>query len=54
MNAERLDGSVLLAGCDKSLPGMLTAARLDLASVFLYAGTILPGSPSSRTAQSGR
>jgi len=44
MNAERLDGSVLLAGCDKSLPGMLmAAARLDLASVFLYAGTIAPG-----------
>ena len=44
MNAERLDGSVLLAGCDKSLPGMLmAAARLDLSSVFLYAGTILPG-----------
>ena len=39
MMAERLDGSVLLAGCDKSLPGMLmAAARLDLASVFLYAG----------------
>jgi dihydroxy-acid dehydratase len=44
MNAERLDGSVLLAGCDKSLPGMLmAAARLDLSSVFLYAGSILPG-----------
>src|SRR5450631_2718620 len=44
MHAERLDGSVLLAGCDKSLPGMLmAAARLDLASVFLYAGSILPG-----------
>jgi dihydroxy-acid dehydratase len=44
MQAERLDGSVLLAGCDKSLPGMLmAAARLDTASVFLYAGTILPG-----------
>jgi dihydroxy-acid dehydratase len=44
MQAERLDGSVLLAGCDKSLPGMLmAAARLNLASVFLYAGTILPG-----------
>src|SRR6201985_277165 len=43
MMAERLDGSVLLAGCDKSLPGMLmAAARLDLASVFLYAGSILP------------
>src|ERR1041384_1352569 len=44
MQAERLDGSVLLAGCDKSLPGMLmAAARRDLASVFLYAGSILPG-----------
>jgi dihydroxy-acid dehydratase len=44
MFAERLDGSVLLAGCDKSLPGMvMAAARLDLAAVFLYAGTSLPG-----------
>jgi len=44
VQAERLDGTVLLAGCDKSLPGMLmAAARLDLASVFLYAGSILPG-----------
>ncbi|MGY4772014.1 dihydroxy-acid dehydratase [Kribbella sp. CWNU-51] len=44
MEAERLDGSVLLAGCDKSLPGMLmAAARLDLAAVFLYAGSIMPG-----------
>jgi dihydroxy-acid dehydratase len=35
---------VLLAGCDKSLPGMLmAAARLDLASVFVYAGSIMPG-----------
>ncbi|RBY82038.1 dihydroxy-acid dehydratase [Geodermatophilus sp. TF02-6] len=42
--AERLDGTVLLAGCDKSLPGMLmAAARLDLASVFLYSGSTLPG-----------
>ncbi|GGL08721.1 dihydroxy-acid dehydratase [Curtobacterium luteum] len=42
--AERLDGTVLLAGCDKSLPGMLmAAARLDLASVFLYAGSVMPG-----------
>ncbi|XPP26353.1 MAG: dihydroxy-acid dehydratase [Leucobacter sp.] len=42
--AERLDGTVLLAGCDKSLPGMLmAAARLDLAAVFLYAGSIAPG-----------
>ncbi|MCK2036563.1 dihydroxy-acid dehydratase [Microbacterium sp. SSW1-49] len=42
--AERLDGSVLLAGCDKSIPGMLMAsARLGLSSVFLYAGSIAPG-----------
>jgi dihydroxy-acid dehydratase len=49
MMAERLDGSVLLAGCDKSLPGMMmAAARLDLASVFLYAGSIMPGSVDGR------
>jgi dihydroxy-acid dehydratase len=44
VRAEQLDGVVLLAGCDKSLPGMLmAAARLDVASVFLYAGSTLPG-----------
>ncbi|WP_351237238.1 dihydroxy-acid dehydratase [Streptomyces sp. NPDC002133] len=44
MFAERLDGMVLLAGCDKSLPGMLmAAARLDVAAVFVYAGSTLPG-----------
>jgi dihydroxy-acid dehydratase len=44
MQAERLDGMVTFAGCDKSLPGMLMAsARLDLAAVFVYAGSILPG-----------
>ena len=44
MQAERLDGAVLLAGCDKSLPGMMmAAARLDLAAVFVYAGSTLPG-----------
>ncbi|WP_030482514.1 dihydroxy-acid dehydratase [Nocardioides aequoreus] len=49
MMAERLDGSVLLAGCDKSLPGMLmAAARLDLANVFVYAGTIMPGQVDGR------
>lgn len=49
MMAERLDGSVLLAGCDKSLPGMLmAAARLDLSSVFLYAGSIMPGNVDGR------
>jgi dihydroxy-acid dehydratase len=44
MHAERMDAMVLLAGCDKSLPGMLmAAARLDLPAVFLYGGSILPG-----------
>jgi dihydroxy-acid dehydratase len=44
MHAERFDAMVTLAGCDKSLPGMvMAAARLDLPSVFLYGGTILPG-----------
>src|SRR4051794_30791808 len=44
MHAERLDGLVTFAGCDKSLPGMLmAAARLNLPSVFLYGGSILPG-----------
>ena len=42
--AEQLDGAVLLAGCDKSEPGMMmAAARLDIAAVFLYAGSTLPG-----------
>src|SRR5581483_11445310 len=44
MHAERFDGMVTFAGCDKSLPGMLmAAARINLPSVFLYGGTILPG-----------
>jgi dihydroxy-acid dehydratase len=44
MHGERFDGMVTLAGCDKSLPGMLMAcARLNLPAVFLYGGTIMPG-----------
>jgi len=44
MHAERLDGFVGLAGCDKSIPAMLmAAARLDLPSVFVYNGSTLPG-----------
>ncbi|HEV2891369.1 MAG TPA: dihydroxy-acid dehydratase, partial [Frankiaceae bacterium] len=51
MHAERLDAAVLLAGCDKSLPGMLmAAARLDVPSVFLYGGSILPGHLEDGTA----
>jgi dihydroxy-acid dehydratase len=49
MHAERLDGFVSFAGCDKSLPGMLmAAARLDLPSVFVYGGSILPGQHDGR------
>ncbi|MEJ7846210.1 MAG: dihydroxy-acid dehydratase [Acidimicrobiales bacterium] len=49
MHAERFDALVSLAGCDKSLPGMLMAtARLDLPSVFVYGGTILPGEHEGR------
>jgi dihydroxy-acid dehydratase len=44
MQAERLDGMVMFAGCDKSLPGMMmAAARIDVAAVFVYAGSTLPG-----------
>ena len=44
MHAERFDALVTFAGCDKSLPGMLmAAARINLPSVFLYGGSILPG-----------
>ena len=44
IHAERFDGFVGLAGCDKSIPGMLmAAARLDLPSVFVYNGSIMPG-----------
>lgn len=44
MHAERFDALVSIAGCDKSLPGMLMAsARLDLPAVFLYGGSSLPG-----------
>ena len=50
MRAERFDAFVGLAGCDKSLPGMLmAAARLDLPMVFVYAGSILPGHWRDRT-----
>jgi dihydroxy-acid dehydratase len=47
--AERMDGVVTLAGCDKSIPGMMMAmARLDLPSVLVYAGAILPGVHNGR------
>ena len=44
VHAERFDGLMAIAGCDKSLPGMLMAAgRLDLPAVFLYGGSSMPG-----------
>ncbi len=49
MHAERFDALVSIAGCDKSLPGMLmAAARLDLPAVFLYGGSSLPGHLNGR------
>jgi dihydroxy-acid dehydratase len=49
MHAERFDALVGIAGCDKSEPGMLMAmARLNLPAVFLYGGTILPGTYQGR------
>ncbi len=50
MHAERFDALVAIAGCDKSLPGMLMAcARLDVPAAFLYGGTILPGHALGKT-----
>jgi dihydroxy-acid dehydratase len=49
MHAERFDGLVGIAGCDKSEPAMLMAmARMNLPSVYLYGGTILPGTHDGR------
>jgi dihydroxy-acid dehydratase len=50
VNAEQFDALVAIAGCDKSLPGMLMAcARLDVPAAFLYGGTILPGHALGRS-----
>ncbi len=49
MHAERFDGMVTIAGCDKSLPGMMMAiARVDLPAAFLYGGSSLPGHHKGR------
>ena len=49
MQAERFDGMVTFAGCDKSLPAMMmAAARMDVASVFVYAGSTMPGRVDGR------
>ncbi len=50
MHAERLDAFVSFAGCDKSLPGMLMAsARINLPSVFVYGGSIMPGEHNGKS-----
>jgi dihydroxy-acid dehydratase len=50
--AERMDGLVAVAGCDKSLPGaMMAIARLDVPSVFVYGGSMLPGHLDGKTIQ---
>ena len=42
--AERFDGLVAIGGCDKNMPGCVIAmARLNIPSVFVYGGTIMPG-----------
>ena len=44
MHAERFDGAVTIAGCDKSLPGMMMAMlRLNVPAIFLYGCSIMPG-----------
>ncbi len=46
---ERVDGLVVVGGCDKNMPGMMMAAiRTDLPSVFLYGGSIMPGEHDGR------
>ena len=46
---ERIDGLVVVGGCDKNMPGMMMAAiRTDLPSVFLYGGSIMPGEHDGR------
>ncbi len=50
--AQRYDGLVAVAGCDKSLPGaMMAIARLNIPAVFVYSGSILPGYWKGETLQ---
>ncbi len=49
IHAERLDGVVVLGGCDKSMPGMMMSiARLDLPGIFVYNGSTLPGNHNGK------
>ena len=41
---ERMDGLITIAGCDKNMPGcMMAMARLNVPSIFMYGGSIMPG-----------
>jgi len=41
---ERMDGLITIAGCDKNMPGcMMAMARLNVPSIFMYGGAIMPG-----------
>ena len=52
MHAERFDGMVTIAGCDKSLPGMLMAAgRINRPAIFLYGEVVYRGSIKVKTSQ---
>ena len=54
-NAQRVDGVLAVGGCDKNMPGALMAmARLNIPAVFVYGGTIPPGSPHRRGLTTGR
>jgi dihydroxy-acid dehydratase len=47
VGAQRLDALVAIGGCDKNMPGcMMAIGRLNVPSVFVYGGTILPGKSS--------
>ena len=55
VDANRFDGLVMLCSCDKIMPGMLmAAARLDLPTVFVTGGPMLPGTPRRRPARNAR
>ncbi len=43
-NAQSMDGVLAIGGCDKNMPGaMLSMARMNIPSIFVYGGTIKPG-----------
>ena len=51
--AESMDGLIVVAACDKNMPGSIMAmARLNIPSLFVYGGAILPGISTARTSTS--